>query len=245
MRKLGSTALLTVALTLGAAAGGDAAPAGQALPKGEVADFAVDAQGRAVAALPTPTGTRPWVVRLSAGGLLDPAFAGGGVLRPPVEGPSVQIAVRDDGALVVAGSRGRGTTVLRYGADGARDRGFGENGSVRLPRVAVEKVLQQPQGGIVVLGITSCPRASCGYLYNNLQVVRLAADGRILRHLNVSHEAWHFSSAAVGPRGWLQRATPGAGALVVVSVKGMLLSADQPPQEPGASTPGVTESPLR
>src|SRR5262249_5235586 len=106
-----------------------------------------------------------------------------------------------DGSVLVAGMRGYETVLRLFRPSGSLARSFGKHGSIHIRGVEIERVMQQRSGGIVVLGVSTCLPSECGYLYRNLQVIRLSSKGKVLRHLNVSHEAWELDSAGMGPTG--------------------------------------------
>jgi uncharacterized delta-60 repeat protein len=167
-----------------------------------LADFAVDAQGRATVLVATSAASKPVVLRLSAAGVLDPSFAKEGILRPPLSGVSPMLAVQPGGGLIVGGNRGKRVVLLRYRADGTRDVRFGQRGTALVTFGGpLESVMLQPRGQIVALGTTSCTPDFCGYLYRNLDVMRYTASGKLLHEYRLSKEEWFFHAAAVDSRG--------------------------------------------
>lgn len=116
------------------------------------------------------------VVRYRGDGTLDPNFGEGGVRigrfgLERFQYPS-DVTVQADGRILVAGSDGSGPasgSIVRYTADGRRDRSFGEGGQVRCA-CAVLAVLAD--GGVVAAG-----NASSGTGQRVLVVTRLRPDG--------------------------------------------------------------------
>jgi uncharacterized delta-60 repeat protein len=99
------------------------------------------------------------LVRVSAGGALDGAFAGGGVDRlAGLSGPA-DMTLQPDGSVVLASTANANTTnpsviVTRLSADGAPTPEFGSGGSVSLSPADEQavSVARAPDGDIVVLG---------------------------------------------------------------------------------------------
>jgi hypothetical protein len=90
------------------------------LPTGEVL----------VAATTNERPTKPVLVRLLAGGLLDRRFGSGGV----AVGPSIDVrfnvdlALQSDGKVVMAAATYDGSALVRFGPEGAIDTSFGSDG---------------------------------------------------------------------------------------------------------------------
>lgn len=99
------------------------------------------------------------LVRVTANGALDSAFAGGGVDRlASLSGPA-DVALQPDGSIVLASTANPNTTspsviVTRLSANGAPIPTFGSGGSVSLSRADEQavSVAIAPDGDIVVLG---------------------------------------------------------------------------------------------
>ena len=140
---------------------------------------AVDANGRIVAVGRTSgSGGRFALVRYHSDGTLDLAFGGDGKVRTnirPGADVAFDVAVQDDGAIVVvgrAGVRGGALALARYEADGTLDQTFRGDGTVvtRFDDPAeATSVAIQPDGKIVVVG-----RAGA-----DLLVARYRQDGRL------------------------------------------------------------------
>jgi uncharacterized delta-60 repeat protein len=134
------------------------------------------------------TYTRPMLVRLTSGGVLDPSFGDGGIVETPVpwgkSGGGDSLALTADGRILASGpaSPDGGTNdwaIRRYSAGGSLDGTFGDggftfvtfgpNGKCWLPSLAVA-----PDGHILAVGWVgeygSNPAAD--YL-----IVRLDANG--------------------------------------------------------------------
>jgi uncharacterized delta-60 repeat protein len=99
------------------------------------------------------------LARYSSNGSADPTFGDGGRVATQLEPlqEAHDVAIQDDGRVVVAGSPtygGRGISSLaRYEADGTPDATFSENGWVDLPWIGrAYAVAIAPDGGIVVAG---------------------------------------------------------------------------------------------
>jgi uncharacterized delta-60 repeat protein len=100
----------------------------------EARNIAIDGRGRAV--LVGRSGGEAIAARLLPDGRLDRAFARGGRLRGlPISGlAEVGITPQGGGILIGGREAGRGKPVLllRVGGDGARDRSFGRDGTLRI-----------------------------------------------------------------------------------------------------------------
>lgn len=127
------------------------------------------------------------VARFTPAGLLDPAFAGGGVAVTDVDGLAevvTDLFVQPDGKVVVAGydllELGRNSRrgyLVRYSADGTLDAGFGDGGRVVIDRpsitqVEVSSVAGQPDGRILVVVNLYNP-----YDFGQRELVRYTASG--------------------------------------------------------------------
>jgi uncharacterized delta-60 repeat protein len=115
------------------------------------------------------------VARLRPRGTLDTSFGGGdGYATLNLGGAdyAFDVAVQPDGKIVVAGSSGRGLTVVRFLSDGTLDGDFGPNGIVFVPIsgefVHAQAVTLQADGKIVTGGDVSD---------TELLVVRFLDDG--------------------------------------------------------------------
>jgi uncharacterized delta-60 repeat protein len=119
-----------------------------------------------------------YVARYTAGGKLDPTFAGGaavGVLDPEGEVKANAALFGSDGSVTIAGLVTDGSTncppgyscnrtpvVVRFAPDGRPDSGFGEGGIVRISSLAVpfqtdyyygvEALAARPGGGLFAAG---------------------------------------------------------------------------------------------
>lgn len=130
-----------------------------------------------------PTETGPslgMVVRFTADGALDATFGDGGVVRIAAFDRAASLAIRDDGAILVAGrlvsvdfALDLGVTLL--GADGAPDPSFGDGGLVRIDTGAQEDdptLAVAGDGAIYVAGTRHAERVG-------LFLARLLPDGAI------------------------------------------------------------------
>lgn len=102
-----------------------------------------------------------YVARYLPSGTLDPTFSGDGIQMIDNAGPGDwggsldDVAVQQDGKIVVLTSSSQGFTVVRLNSDGAYDGTFGTNGRVTTSFRAVNlpsAVAIQPDGKIVVAG---------------------------------------------------------------------------------------------
>lgn len=111
------------------------------------------------------------VQRLTARGKSDTSFGERGTFRSKIAGRAA-MGFQSDDRLLIASNTGQGVFVLRLTDTGALDPTFGDGGQVRLPSVYYNHkplIAQQPDGTIVVA-------------YDR-QIVRLSANGRVLRKL--------------------------------------------------------------
>ncbi len=176
-------------------------PAG-ATAQRSLAGFGLDSAGQATVLVPTTKAEAPVVIRLTAAGTLDPSFSGDGILRPPLAGHAVRLAVEPGGGVIVGGTRGRKVVLLRYRADGSRDRSFGDRGIALVTYGGpIEGVMIQPRGQVIALGTSSCTPSHCGFIYRNLDVLRYSPRGKRLHWYRLSKEAWYLHAAAMDPRG--------------------------------------------
>jgi uncharacterized delta-60 repeat protein len=142
------------------------------------------------------------VIRLTAGGAVDPSYGAAGFARASAQGPGTDrpetIVVQPDGKYLVGGtSRGLDTargTLARYNPDGSPDLTFGDRGKLQAGLGASAKALAMAPGGkILVLAEDSLRRldarggldpafASGGVLKFDFTADALVslADGRIL-----------------------------------------------------------------
>jgi uncharacterized delta-60 repeat protein len=117
-----------------------------------------------------------YVYRYLPSGALDPGFDGDGVVLLTGDGLGATSAALDArGKLVLGGNTGdreRPARVWRLEADGARDRGFGQDGELALPAEAafIDHVAVAPDGAIHVLGMA---------FEEALYVTRLLEDGTV------------------------------------------------------------------
>jgi uncharacterized delta-60 repeat protein len=117
----------------------------------------------AVGAAPGPLGNGAFAVaRYETDGTLDPTFSADGRLTTVIGGGGDEarsVAIQSDGKIVVVGTQDlQWIVVVRYLADGRRDRTFGLHGVVRtsLARTGFDigyDVAIQPNGRIVVAGV--------------------------------------------------------------------------------------------
>jgi uncharacterized delta-60 repeat protein len=127
------------------------------------------------------------VVRYRADGSLDPSFGGNGIVRTdltPRDDVAYDLAIQANGRIVVVGSAGYPTpsfAVVRYRADGRRDRSFGDRGIVITPfRWAVARAVAiQPDGRIVVAGHHARGLALMRHLPNGRLDPTFGGDGRV------------------------------------------------------------------
>jgi uncharacterized delta-60 repeat protein len=112
------------------------------------------------------------LARFLSDGTLDATFGSSGKVESDAINP-IGLAMQPDGALVVAVSActASGTCrsgLLRYSAGGVPDRGFGGDGTVRIPFADVDAVAVQRDGRVVVAGSSPDTR---------LALARYRADG--------------------------------------------------------------------
>jgi len=115
-----------------------------------------------------------WVTRrYTADGALDASFSGGTVVTTFLEavGFARRVVVQPDGRILVVGSGGEGSALLRLETNGARDAGFGNGGLVNPVRATAYDAYSlalQPDGKIIV-GVS--------LLGGSVTAVRLLANG--------------------------------------------------------------------
>jgi len=132
------------------------------------------------------------VVRLDPGGQLDRSFAGDGT-RTFAFGRcafATDLAIQPDGKIIVAGGDGgcyeeRGPfRIVRLGADGRLDRGFGRRGRQKVafpePWAWVEAIVPDGRGG-VVLGGSAGGRTHAGTDRFAFALAHLEPDGTVDR----------------------------------------------------------------
>ncbi|HEY5709391.1 MAG TPA: hypothetical protein VIS51_08340 [Solirubrobacterales bacterium] len=174
----------------------------EASPPPSLLETSIDQRGRVLVAVAGRDRGRPRIVRLGGTGQVDASFAGGGTLRPRVDGSAAHFAFQRDGRILVAGGPRRGRAAMRrYRADGRPDRSFGTDGAVRLPVSGVEQLMVQPDGHIVVLATISCSRNSCGFTVNHLVILRYSARGRLISQRIEYSELWSMDAADMEPSG--------------------------------------------
>jgi uncharacterized delta-60 repeat protein len=114
---------------------------------------------------PAPPGFR--VARYTADGILDPAFAQGGIAVTSIGTPSLALGadplalgVMADGRIVAGGGSGTDVALARYLPDGRLDPSFGAAGTVTTDLGGYEAaytLVVQPDGRIVVAGGMGIP----------------------------------------------------------------------------------------
>jgi uncharacterized delta-60 repeat protein len=121
------------------------------------------------------------LVRYSAGGALDPAFGGDGVVVTDIgfQERAIEILLQSGGRLLVVGAASDRLVLARYLRDGRLDTAFGRGGTVvtRTPGLDWRMAVQGRDGAIVVAGarIVVRPQGMA------LAVARYRADGRLDR----------------------------------------------------------------
>lgn len=132
------------------------------------------------------------LTRLDVAGNLDTSFGNNGrvYLDPSTERSSELhwLTQQPDGKLVGAGSVGADMAVVRLTADGALDRGFGEDGVVRIPLGpddafgSATAVAVQPDGKIVIGGtlrfLCDLDDPACAEIVDAV-LVRVSPDGSL------------------------------------------------------------------
>lgn len=149
------------------------------------AALAVQPDGKAIVAFGDARGIN--LVRLNRDGSLDGAFGAGGRVLTPIGGPATisSVAVRSDGAVVVAGnvtnSGGSDLLVARYSKSGALDRSFGRGGFAVMDLGGIDL----PSGialrdGNVFLGTPEC----CLRRTGSLPVAEFSDAGKLSMRLD-------------------------------------------------------------
>jgi uncharacterized delta-60 repeat protein len=186
-----------------------------AFPNGAVAyAVAIDHHGRIVLAGATLSGDPDIALaRFTPGGALDPTFGRGGRVTTDLgaDDYAFDLAIQDDGGIVVAGER-RGQTferivVQRYGPSGALDPGFANAGTALTGfgrrYQSASGVAITPTGRIVVAGFTSngitSRSAMARYLADGRLDRTLGGDGRVT--VDVSPSGERFTDVDVRPDG--------------------------------------------
>jgi uncharacterized delta-60 repeat protein len=135
---------------------------------GEVSAMAIQPDGRIVVA-----GSGFSVARFMADGSPDASFGSGGQVSTLVRGLSYDLALQEDGRIVLGGyvepvqGGGGFIALVRYNSDGSLDTSFGSSGVVLSDlQGQARAVTVQPDGRILTAGFS-------------FQVVRFNADGTI------------------------------------------------------------------
>ena len=118
------------------------------------------------------------VLRFNADGTPDPSFDGDGRVITPLIGSDRggDVALQPDGKIVIAGSSGGGSAMIRYNSDGSFDTAFGGNGNgiTFTPFIAYpgfrNPVAIQADGKVIVGGLLE-------QLNRNLAIARYNLDG--------------------------------------------------------------------
>lgn len=164
--------------------------------------------------------------RVLPGGSLDPSFGSGGIATialPFIEARSSDLAVRQDGRVVVAGTAepfdvdGSDTVVARLTSTGAIDGTFGVGGFTRIGTIRNEGAVDcwfDGTGKVVAAGTAWEDDLAA------LQVVRLNPDGS----LDASFGSSGVSFIPLGGGGAIRTAAPGPGGRFVLGG----LSTDSP-----------------
>lgn len=169
-----------------------------AQPQISITDAALDNAGRVVFA-GTNSGSRrykgsfigtsePFVARLTAEGEVDRSFSGDGVL--PVFGTERinTVALDSRGGVYLSAFKEQRSVLIHLGADGAIDRGFGENGFRMQPYDAIDgPVLQAASGRLLIFRYLSSWPAH--RLAGGVQIKRLLPDGSLDRSFGQGGEA--------------------------------------------------------
>jgi uncharacterized delta-60 repeat protein len=110
---------------------------------------AVQPDGKIIAAGSSYDPDLAFLVRYESTGALDTTFGGDGIVDTVPLVPA-DVAVQDDGKIVVAGNG----SVARFSPDGTLDTSFGGDGIASVPRffLSVSGVAIQPDGKIVLVG---------------------------------------------------------------------------------------------
>ncbi|MCZ4409157.1 T9SS type A sorting domain-containing protein [Cryomorphaceae bacterium 1068] len=154
-------------------------------PLGECEAIAIQSDGKIVAAGRVSTSSYDFrLARYNIDGTIDNTFGPNGVVTTDLGGLDDvlrSIAIQPDGKIVVAGLSDNGANfdfaVARYNSDGSLDNGFSFNGVVSTDFGGVgdgaRSVLLQPDGKIVVVGITTASPV------NFRALARYNADGTL------------------------------------------------------------------
>lgn len=119
------------------------------------------------------------VMRFNSDGTPDTSFDGDGQVITPFQGTDRggDVLIQPDGRILIAGSAGGGTAMIRYNADGSFDTAFGGNDNgmmfitafITMPGF-MNAIVMQPDGKIVLAGIQEL-------MFRNLGIARYNADG--------------------------------------------------------------------
>jgi uncharacterized delta-60 repeat protein len=145
------------------------------------------------------------LVRYEANGLLDVTFGAGGRVATDFGGVDAgrAVALHANGKIVVAGSSSGNFALARYLPNGALDVTFGLNGRVVTDFGSPEEartVLVQPDGKIVVAGVSFGDFAVVRYLSDGSRDVFFGLGGMVLTDFGGADEA---NSAVLQPDGKL------------------------------------------
>lgn len=169
------------------------------LPEPVAYQAAFDAHGRIVIAgnraagfAPIKTGLlqptyEPFVARLTSDGEIDEAFGDSGVLGVPGIGRFAGMITDDQGGVLLSYLHTYDTTLLRIGADGAADAGFGEGGFRRLAHGSRLRLYpfgllgKDPHGRVVFSAKVSGHKER--HQKNGVALKRLNPDGSLDRTL--------------------------------------------------------------
>ena len=117
--------------------------------------------------------------RLAPSGVLDATFGTGGRVDTFISSP-FGLALQPDGKFVVGGSSSTGLVLIRFNADGTLDTSFGAFGTADTHFGTlggyVRKVLVQPDGKIIAIGITNYASSTT---YNAVAVARFLPNGSL------------------------------------------------------------------
>jgi len=149
------------------------------------------------------------LVRYNSDGTLDNSFGTSGKLTSDLgslDSRILSVVIQPDGKIVAAGVslNGFGLGLVRCKTDGTLDSTFGANGIVTTPNVNASSVALQPDGKIVVAGVSIN-----GYVADDFALIRYNTDGTLDNTFGEegivittidSYEDW-ASSVAIEPDG--------------------------------------------
>lgn len=121
-------------------------------------------------------------VHAAVGGDLDLSFSGDGKAFDGLSGSYTgeDVALQEDGKLVVAGAISGDAAVLRFKPDGTLDTTFSGDGVVRTDfgtsATHIEAVAIQPDGKIVIVGRTAVPNEADGW---SIAIARYTSSGSL------------------------------------------------------------------